>query len=260
MTIENVGQNGYWSAPTIVELKSLNTEDLRSVKDFRAGKTHVGSIHFTQAVDLTDIDLDSLLGGLISFEHGSCTVYPIESDTPPMGQGLNVPATIELCNLQSRVPNATPLQRLIQKLQSVKYTHFMDYNRTLHRWTFGVQHFTRYEFPTIEDEDETMLDVVEHAIEDVIESPSILAATATAATAAIAVLDRLDDEEEQKKTNGESHDHNMLAENEPSTKTTSGPKRTLQDMAESLSTDSAMNDINDDSHDMQVSYSDRICV
>ncbi|CAO3667636.1 unnamed protein product [Umbelopsis ramanniana] len=251
MTIENVGQNGYWSAPTIIELKSLNAEDLRSVKDFRAGRTHVGSIHFTQAVDLTDVDLDSLLGGLISFEHGSCTVYPIESDTPPMGQGLNVPATIELCNLKSRVPNATPLQRLIQKLQSVKYTHFMDYNRTLHRWTFGVQHFTRYEFPTIEDEDETMLDVVEHAIEDIIESPSILAATATAATAAIAVLDRLDDEEEQKKTNGESHDHNMLAENEPSTKTTSGPKRTLQDMAESLSTDSAMNDINDDSHDMQ---------
>jgi nuclear pore complex protein Nup98-Nup96 len=251
MSIESVGQSGYWSIPTINQLKSFNAEDLCNVADFRAGRHQVGSIRFTQSVDLSQIDLDSILGGLILFENGSCTVYPVESDTPPMGQGLNIPATIELCNLQARAL-ALPLSKLVQKLQSVKYTRFMDYNTVLGRWRFSVQHFTRYEFPAIEDEDETMLDVVENAVEKIIESPSIIAATATAA---IAILDHLDNETTENEKLDECHDINMMGEPDLAAKTTS-TKRTLKDMSEPLTNgqkDSPMNDANEGSQVFQVS-------
>jgi hypothetical protein len=251
MTIENGDRSGYWSIPTIKQLRSLTYEQLCNVTDFRAGRHHVGSIQFTQSVDLSQIPLDSLLGGLIIFETGSCTVYPVESNTPPMGQGLNVPATIELCNLQTRAP-AVPLQRLVEKLQSVKYTRFMDYNTVLGRWRFSVQHFTRYEFPSIDDEDETMLDVVESAVEKIIESPSIIAATATAA---IAILDHLDNSKKEDAKVDDVDDVNMAADPEQDAMPT-GTKRSLHDMSASLAADEIdlpMNDVHQDTSVFQVS-------
>ncbi|KAJ2961965.1 hypothetical protein NQZ79_g2891 [Umbelopsis isabellina] len=210
MKTEVCDQNQYWSTPTISQLKSWKRQDLCKVTDFRAGKNEVGIIHFTQPVDLSNVELDSLLGGLILFENGSCTVYPVESDTPPMGQGLNVPATIELYNLEPLV-QTVPLQRLLLKLRSVKYTQFINYNAILGSWRFTVQHFTRYEFPTIEDEDETMLDVVENAVEKFVENPSVLAATATAA---IAILDHLENEETNDADERHVENHHQVTDKE----------------------------------------------
>lgn len=229
MTLEVCDQYQYWSTPTISQLKTWKPQDLCKVTDFRAGKHQVGSIHFTQPVDLSNIELDSLLGGLVLFESGSCTVYPVETDTPPMGQGLNVPATIELYNLESRV-RTVPLQRLLVKLRSVKYTQFINYNAILGSWRFTVQHFTRYEFPTLEDEDETMLDVVENAVEKFVENPSVLAATATAA---IAILDHLENEKSNDVDEHHVEDHDMVTDKEMVTGDLESKKRPHEDLSSS---------------------------
>jgi len=121
----------------------------------------------------------------------------------------------------------------------------MDYNTVLGRWRFSVQHFTRYEFPSIDDEDETMLDVVESAVEKIIESPSIIAATATAA---IAILDHLDNSKKEDAKVDDVDDVNMAADPEQDAMPT-GTKRSLHDMSESLAADEIdlpMNDVNQD--------------
>ncbi|CAO3675615.1 unnamed protein product [Umbelopsis vinacea] len=239
MSIESGGQSGYWSIPTINQLKSFNAEDLSNVADFRAGRHQVGSIRFTQLVNLSQIDLDSILGGLILFEMEAALFIQAEHT-----------GNYRALQFQARAL-ALPLSKLVQKLQSVKYTRFMDYNTVLGRWRFSVQHFTRYEFPAIEDEDETMLDVVENTVEKIIESPSIIAATATAA---IAILDHLDNETTENEKLDECHDINMIGEPDLAAKTTS-TKRTLKDMSEPLTNgqkDSPMNDANEESQEFQV--------
>ncbi|KAJ2791137.1 hypothetical protein GGI18_001352 [Coemansia linderi] len=147
-----IKQGDYWMTPSLTALRTLKPQQLRAVKDFIVGRKGVGQVHFSRPVDLTTVgSLAAIAGGVVLFDDRVCTVYPDESNKPPRGQGLNVPATISLNNCWP-VDRATgePITRLddprvrkhTKRLRSIAETQFKDFSEG--KWTFGVEHFSRY--------------------------------------------------------------------------------------------------------------------
>ncbi|KAJ2725142.1 hypothetical protein GGI07_001512 [Coemansia sp. Benny D115] len=148
----------YWMVPSLNKLRSMSTSQLRAVKDFTVGRTGYGQVTFNKPVDLTSVgSLASIAGSVVLFDDRVCTVYPDESNKPPRGQGLNVPATISLHNCWP-VDRATgePVVSMddervikhIRRLRKIDETKFMTFSEGT--WSFRVEHFSRY---GIEDED-----------------------------------------------------------------------------------------------------------
>jgi nuclear pore complex protein Nup98-Nup96 len=101
------------------------------------GRENVGSICFKAPVDLTDIDLEDLLGGLVILENRSATVHPTSMNKPPVGKGLNVPALISLEHSwprkgwrrsQREVETGEQVTRHIERLKNVGGTRFESYS------------------------------------------------------------------------------------------------------------------------------------
>ncbi|KAJ2729617.1 hypothetical protein IW152_005556 [Coemansia sp. BCRC 34962] len=147
-----IKQGEYWMTPSLSDLRAMKPQQLRAVKDFIVGRKGVGQVHFSRPVDLTTVgSLAAIAGGVVLFDDRVCTVYPDESNKPPRGQGLNVPATISLNNCWP-VDRATgePITRLddprvrkhAKRLRGIVETRFMDFSEG--KWTFGVEHFSRY--------------------------------------------------------------------------------------------------------------------
>lgn len=146
---------GYWCSPTIEQLSRLPIKQLCSVSNFVIGRQGFGSISFDSDVDLSSYvsDLKTSLFGKIVIFHGNKTVevYPDGTSKPPLGYGLNVPATITLEQIyavgkNSRTPlkehSAEEVQLLIKKLRRLKGMSFVSYNPLEGLWTFKVQHFS----------------------------------------------------------------------------------------------------------------------
>ncbi|KAJ1748384.1 hypothetical protein LPJ79_004576 [Coemansia sp. RSA 1821] len=143
---------GYWMRPPLDDLRAMTTQQLRAVRNFAVGRTGVGQVSFNRPVDLTSVgSLSTIPGGVILFEDRVCTVYPDESNKPPRGQGLNVPATISLhdCWPVDRTSGASieqmgdpRVRKHIRRLRRIAETEFVDFvNGT---WIFRVEHFSRY--------------------------------------------------------------------------------------------------------------------
>ncbi|CUS23221.1 LAQU0S08e04808g1_1 [Lachancea quebecensis] len=146
---------GYWCSPTIEQLSRLPIKQLCSVSNFVIGRQGFGSISFDNDVDLSSYvsDLKNSLFGKIVIFHGNKTVevYPDGVPKPPLGYGLNVPATITLEQIyavgkKSRTPlkehSAEEVQLLTKKLRRLKGMSFVSYNPLEGLWTFKVQHFS----------------------------------------------------------------------------------------------------------------------
>ena len=158
---------GYWSKPTIEEIRNMSASEAKDYKDFKVGCKNSGEITFSR-VDLKSIPLDKLFGDIVYFETRKVSVYG-ETTTipkPPRGQGLNVPSTIILQNSWPR-SNAGATEVLekkglrfdkhVNRLKRIPETEFISYNANTGEWTFKVQHYTTYGLPD-DDEDESMLD------------------------------------------------------------------------------------------------------
>ncbi|KAJ2638517.1 hypothetical protein GGF40_001604 [Coemansia sp. RSA 1286] len=164
--IDDEDGDGYWMRPSLADLRAMSTQQLRSVKNFTVGRTGVGQVSFTKAVDLTTLgSLCAIAGNVVLFDDRVCTVYPDESNKPPRGQGLNVPAIISLhdCWPIDRATGESVTdehdvrtRKHIRRLSKIEETQFIDFvNGT---WIFRVEHFSRYGLDDAEvsdgDEDE----------------------------------------------------------------------------------------------------------
>lgn len=154
----------YWCRPKLEKLRMMSHDELRRLEHFSAGRKGFGSVEFLEPVDLTGLSsLSDLLGDIITVEELELTVYPDDSNKPPMGKGLNVPAEISLENVfardkATRQPITDPkdprYQRKLKRIQAVPDTEFISLDE--HGvWTFRVEHFTTY---GLDDSDEEMED------------------------------------------------------------------------------------------------------
>ncbi|KAK1968325.1 hypothetical protein LY78DRAFT_655304 [Colletotrichum sublineola] len=150
----------YWMSPTKEVLASMNRVQRQQVTDFTVGRDNVGSVQFRVPVDLTNIDLDEIFGGIVILETRSATVYPIAAKKPPVGKGLNVPATISLEQSWPRGRDKRPsndakrFHKHVERLKRIENTKFESYDTETGVWKFSVEHFTTYGLDYDEDEDE----------------------------------------------------------------------------------------------------------
>ncbi|CCD26696.1 nucleocytoplasmic transporter NUP145 NDAI_0I01270 [Naumovozyma dairenensis CBS 421] len=148
--------NGYWCSPSPDQLRDMPLKKLTSVSSFVIGRKGYGYITFNDTVDLLALinDIENNLFGNIVIFHSSKTVevYPDESEKPPIGYGLNVPATITLENIypvdkvtkkvMKNASNINEIQLLTKKLKTMRGMEFISYDPFGGIWTFKVKHFS----------------------------------------------------------------------------------------------------------------------
>lgn len=143
----------YWLSPSKEEILKMNRVQRAQVPSFTVGRKNVGQVQFKTPVDLTNIDLDEIPGGIVVLETRSCTVYPVAAKKPPVGKGLNVPSEISLEHSWPRGRDKrTPIpeksgrafNKHVERLKKIPDTKFIDYNAETGVWTFEVEHFTTY--------------------------------------------------------------------------------------------------------------------
>jgi nuclear pore complex protein Nup98-Nup96 len=154
----------YWMKPSRAELSKMNREQLKHVEGFTVGRHLCGSVTFDRPVDLTTIDLDNLLGGIVQISVRSITVYPDEAQKPPRGKGLNVPSTLRIENSWPRgrdkkaaatITSGPLYEKHVDRLRKVHNTEFVTYEKDTGVWVFRVAHFTTYGLE-YEDEGESL--------------------------------------------------------------------------------------------------------
>ncbi|KIH94179.1 nucleoporin nup189 [Sporothrix brasiliensis 5110] len=146
----------YWMSPSKDEIEQMNRVQRQQVVNFTVGRTNVGQVRFRVPVDLTKINLDSIMDGIVTLIIRSATVYPDVNTKPPVGQGLNVPAEILLlhtCPRSGPDANAAKMKKHITRLKNIPDTTFVSYDEQTAAWVFRVEHFTTYGLD--DDDDET---------------------------------------------------------------------------------------------------------
>lgn len=150
---EKGSAGAYWTSPTKEEILRMNRVQRSAINNFTVGRDNVGQVQFKVAVDLTNIDLEEITGGIVVLETRSCTVYPVAAKKPPVGKGLNVPSVITLEHSWPRGRDKkTPLaeksgrsfNKHVERLKRIPDTRFIDYDADTGVWTFEVEHFTTY--------------------------------------------------------------------------------------------------------------------
>ncbi|KAF8935661.1 hypothetical protein BGZ52_007592 [Haplosporangium bisporale] len=155
----------YWMSPSLEELRSLSNAELKRVENFKVGLPEFGSVDFQMPVDLSLVPLTSICGNIVVFEKKVCRVYPDETNKPPRGQGLNVPAIISLercwpLDKTTQKPmvfdsNSPMYAKHLKRLKRQSETTFIDFTTDNGTWTFRVEHFSEYGLYDDEDEEET---------------------------------------------------------------------------------------------------------
>ena len=166
VNVASLEKGEYWTKPSIAELSKMPFPDLQNLKHFTCGRVGYGEIKFLQPVDLTTChSIHNITGKIITFEDRECTVYPVESEKPARGAGLNVPAEIKLhgcwpVDKATREPirdeKHPKFAAHLRKLKSIPETHFISYEPVRGEWVFEVQHFSRYGLNDDDDDDEAM--------------------------------------------------------------------------------------------------------
>ncbi|RDA93721.1 hypothetical protein CP533_0267 [Ophiocordyceps camponoti-saundersi (nom. inval.)] len=165
----------YWTTPNKDELLNMNRMQRQRIPNFTVGREYVGSITFKVPVDISGIDVDDFCGTIVVLEPRSATVYPNQAKKPPVGRGLNVPATIMLeqswprGGREKRGPNdAKRINRHIERLRQIPDTTFESYDEETGTWVFTVEHFTTYglndsDYDSDEDDDDLQVMETVHA-------------------------------------------------------------------------------------------------
>lgn len=153
----------YWMKPSRLELSKMSREQLKHVENLTVGRQKCGQVTFGEPVDLTNIDLDSIIGDIVKITVRSITVYADDASKPPMGKGLNVPSTLRLENswprgrdkkVSSSINSGPFYEKHVQRLQKIKDTEFVAFERDTGVWVFRVPHFTTYGLDYDDEDDE----------------------------------------------------------------------------------------------------------
>ncbi|UJR23692.1 hypothetical protein I4U23_026674 [Adineta vaga] len=151
----------YYMKPSTAELKPLFDDKGQCfVKQFTVGHEKYGSVTFYGQVNVAGLDLDRI----IEIDRHELTVYPDDSNKPPVGVELNIPARITLLGVYPTDRTTREEILDIERIKAMNYGEylrevtkkfdgeFINYEVTDGSWTFKVQHFTRYGLDGSEDD------------------------------------------------------------------------------------------------------------
>jgi len=148
----NLTKEGYFTDPPYDLMQQMTESELQAVCGLTVGRVGFGKIHWDGMMDVRNMDFDFL----IEIEEKQVGVYekvPPE-ERPDVGNGLNRPATITLCDVF--VPkDADPVKfkEKVKKRTQKMGAEFVDYNECSGIWQFRVKHFSRYGLD-LDDSDE----------------------------------------------------------------------------------------------------------
>lgn len=182
VSLEDVPNGAYHLSPSINALRRLGFSGLSRVEDFTVTRKGFGQVKFLSPVDLTGVkDLALIPGGIVQLREKEIWVYPQREDleagldgmqkgynSNPVpkaaeGEALNVPAAVvlEKCWPLDRAtreplkdPNHARVKQHIAKLQKKSETKFLDYDAVDGRWSFEVDHFSRYGLDSSDEDEE----------------------------------------------------------------------------------------------------------
>jgi len=127
------------------DIRLMGPEELLAVKELTICRPDVGTVTFHGSTDCSNLDLEHV----VRLEVGEVLVYPEPDLKPPIGSGLNKPATVTL--YQCWPPNGSALlqdvrsqekyRAKIKQMTEDKHARFVDYDCNTGVWKFSVDHF-----------------------------------------------------------------------------------------------------------------------
>lgn len=151
---------GYIVSPSIEEMSRMSEADLAAVSNFKVECPEHGSILWVGAVDVRNINLDSV----VEICNKEVIVYEAEEASgkkPPVGSKLNRPAIITLYNLYPKKakdadePTLEAVQKYAAKIEKNTQkmgAKYISYDPAKGVWKFQTPHFSRWGF---DDDDES---------------------------------------------------------------------------------------------------------
>ncbi|CAO3580651.1 unnamed protein product [Absidia cylindrospora] len=148
--IEVAIDEGYYCIPSLDTLRRKTPEELKQVEGFVVGRHGVGKVTFDEPVNICDVELNDILGSIVVLDHKRVTIYPENCNSPTMGDGLNVPATVELKNCYTydkvtkqpiRDPSHPRFALFLEKLRCRQGTTFVNYVAATGSWVFKANRF-----------------------------------------------------------------------------------------------------------------------
>lgn len=133
--------------PSLSRLARKNALELTRVSDFAIERQGIGEIEWEGETDVTALDIDRT----VELRFREIRVYPNEDDVPPVGTGLNKPATVKLHGIWKKnrrtgvaMKDEKAVASMVQKLEShckKEGLEFISYEVETGTWTFAAKSF-----------------------------------------------------------------------------------------------------------------------
>lgn len=150
---------GYRLNPSLIEMARMTEYELMNVRDLSIENEH-GKIEWVGRTNVTGANFDEL----VRISTYAAEVYPADIEAkglkPEVGQGLNKPAIISLYKVyQGERDRRSPAdfeESLKRRAECLDDCTFLGYDRKAGVLTFRVEHFTKYDFSVLEEEEEVV--------------------------------------------------------------------------------------------------------
>lgn len=133
----------YTTTPSMTKISRMTLEQVENVEDFSI-ENEYGKITWPGKTNLVGINLDLLVNISSNLaEVYPDDMYPTEETKHMKGTGLNKTARITLYNIEKPV-DKEDFEQYLMKLAKEQNCKHVDYDESHSKWTFEVDHFSRY--------------------------------------------------------------------------------------------------------------------
>lgn len=129
------------------DLWSMGQAELSRVRELSVSRKGVGVVTFHGSTDCRSLVTGGRLSQIVVLRPGEVVVYPDQDKKPPVGMGLNKPATITLYGCLPKVKGSwdsnmrEKYKNRVKHMTQAKGAELLEYDCDQGVWQFRVQHF-----------------------------------------------------------------------------------------------------------------------